>query len=414
MKILHIVHGYPPNHVGGTELYTYNLARLQAKKNDVYVFTRDHDVSKKAYHVSDEMQDNVHIRRINITKENNFKFRDKKIEEIYTKYISSIKPDIAHFQHCISLSAELINITKRHGIPSIMTLHDYWFICPRVQLLTLEGDICTGPEDGTKCYSCMTFLKKYRILKKIKPVLKLANLKYKFKYRIIYMKKILKKLDLVISPSYFVKEKFSKYVNPDKIIICPHGMNTKDFKNINLNNEINTQKITFGYIGTIMEHKGLHVLVKAFNKIKAPNVFLEIYGDTSIDPEYVKFIKKDIINENININGVFENVVNILPKLDVLVVPSVWNETYSIVTREAFLAKIPVIASNIGALPEIITPDKNGYLFTPNDPEELYKIISKIIEDPQIIKNLKEFPIIKDIEEHVKEIDQIYKKITKI
>ena len=93
-------------------------------------------------------------------------------------------------------------------------------------------------------------------------------------------------------------------------------------------------KITFGYIGSILEHKGLHVLVKAFSLLDAKNASLLIYGDTGANPLYTKLIK-EISNEDkrIKFMGTFPNdqIMKIFKDIDVLVVPSIWYENTPLV-----------------------------------------------------------------------------------
>ena len=96
-----------------------------------------------------------------------------------------------------------------------------------------------------------------------------------------------------------------------------------------------------------------------------------------------------------------------------LVVPSIWQENAPLVIQEAFLAKTPVIASRIGGIPELVQDHRNGLLFEPGNPLDLYNKIRMIIDTPDYINKLKEnIPAVKSIEEDSLELEKIYRSLT--
>lgn len=125
-----------------------------------------------------------------------------------------------------------------------------------------------------------------------------------------------------------------------------------------------------------MEHKGLHVLVKAFSLLDAKNASLLIYGDTGANPLYTKLIK-EISNEDkrIKFMGTFPNdqIMKIFKDIDVLVVPSIWYENTPLVIFSAFAAKTPVIGTDIGGITEVVKHGYNGMVF-PKTIIKSYKI----------------------------------------
>ena len=67
---------------------------------------------------------------------------------------AEFKPDVIHFQHAVRLGANLILTAKNRGIPVVVTLADYWFLCPQTQMVLPDMTLCWGPESGTKCLQC--------------------------------------------------------------------------------------------------------------------------------------------------------------------------------------------------------------------------------------------------------------------
>ena len=160
MRVLLVVHGFPPLARGGTETYSHALAtRLRDPYgDDVAVLTREHRLDAPEYRVRDERRDGLRMRWINNT------FREtRSFEETYDNpaitalaadFIDEIRPDVAHIHHLTCLSTGIVFELKQRGIPIVLTLHDYWLLCHRGQLLDLHLQRCDGPlEHG--CAACV-------------------------------------------------------------------------------------------------------------------------------------------------------------------------------------------------------------------------------------------------------------------
>ncbi|MCX5867823.1 MAG: glycosyltransferase [Proteobacteria bacterium] len=159
MKILQIIHAFPPQSIGGSEIYTRNLALALAKKGaEVLVLTRVNNPAQKEYLTSSHSDDGFQVFAIN----NTFKYctsfeltyKNQIINGIYAKLIDNWKPDLVHFEHLTCLSTTLVKETSRRKIPTVFTLHDYWLICQRGQLLKKDLSLCEGP-NRENCYACL-------------------------------------------------------------------------------------------------------------------------------------------------------------------------------------------------------------------------------------------------------------------
>ncbi len=160
MRILQIVHGYPPAAGGGTEVYVHDLAvaLASAHGDEVVVLTRDADPRRPELSVRRFMEHGVSVVAIN----NGFQ-ACANFEESYTHpalravardLIADIAPDVAHVQHLTCLSIGVLEDLASAGIPVVMTLNDYWLICHRGQLLDRSGARCDGPFDRG-CGRCL-------------------------------------------------------------------------------------------------------------------------------------------------------------------------------------------------------------------------------------------------------------------
>ena len=171
--------------------------------------------------------------------------------------------------------------------------------------------------------------------------------------------------------------------------------------------------MVFGFAGGVAKHKGVHVLVEAFNKVENENVELRIYGTYDPKSNYFKELQSMIRNDNIKFMGRYTDVREPYSEVDVLVVPSIWYETGGpLVIIEALIAKTPVIASNIGCIPEFIEDGATGLLFETGNAEDLFYKMKLVLENPDLMKKFKSnIKPVKTIQEQAKEIEAIYEDL---
>jgi glycosyltransferase involved in cell wall biosynthesis len=170
-----------------------------------------------------------------------------------------------------------------------------------------------------------------------------------------------------------------------------------------------------GYIGTIHHQKGLDVLMRAFKMLPRDGVTLRVCGDLKRYPDYAREVY-DLGGQDprINFAGPFPNeqMAAELGKIDVLVVPSTWYENTPLVIYSAFAAGIPVVASNLGGIAEVIRHGENGLLFELGDPEDLARQLKRLSEEPDLLVKLGENAgDVRTVEESVVEILDLYERL---
>ena len=253
------------------------------------------------------------------------------------------KPILAICHNLSGLSISVWDSLKERNIRIIQEIHDQYMTC--INSNAFDGKkYCEKP-----CRICKTF----RLLHLLKSA----------------------KVDSVIGVSRFVLNRFVNlgyYKNAKKFVL--HNARSFPFAEQRLWQEGNPLRI--GFIGNVSRVKGVDILVKAFIQSKI-NATLTIAGMASDKPflEELESYKKT--DSRINIVG-FMNSQEFYHQIDVVVIPSVWPDTFPTVAFEACANNIPVICSNIGGLPEIIKQDENGILFTPGCIDELADILNSI------------------------------------
>ncbi len=467
MKILHIGWGYQPFRGGGLIEYAEDLMEaLSQRGHDVhYFFAGRYDFKffpyvkkwKRNGVFMHELMDgpNVHEGSLG-TQKPLHDISEKISEKIYRKVLYEVNPDLVHIQELPCLTANIINITKEFNKPIIFSLGDYWTLCPTLELLDSENKLCLCFWDGSRCIRCnrnasksyfeyktkirikyssiriimkrfpvlYEFSKKlyhkFRYVKKQveqgrKKIFKTTTLKSnrfanEFKQRRVAFIEALNKVDLIHAKSHRVEEIFRFYgVTGRNMLTLNHTH--KGIAWIKPLKKSVRYPIVFGYLGGLNEPKGAHTLLQAFSNFDKAKARLILYGSGS--REFITR-RKLANNSNIEFRGKYKRIKlnDILKEIDVGVIPSIWEEAYGLVGNEFLAAKIPIIGSRIGGIPDYVEDGVNGFLFKAGDVEELKRKIQLFIDDPNLIEKFKRnIKPVKTMEEHVVEIEDLYRDL---
>lgn len=423
MRILQVVHDFLPEATGGTEVYTYELSRELSKKHEVMLFFGKREWQKENENLVEEGEyDNIPYTAVFTNSSEKYTtLSNQRINRQFNKIIEKFQPDIIHFQHLLGLGLDLIDVGKKYHIPMVMTTHDYFLICSFAHLINGKKNVCNNYHNPFNCINCFEIYLGYKIRKIAKCnitgiVTIVKNIIKAFLNRIISVKRyfiitnrkrriesLFEKIDLFISPSIILQKKLvERGIPKEKIIVLDSGINLDLFKNINKNS---SERVRIGFIGSLVDKKGIFVILDAFEGIN--NAVLNLFG-TAIEATVQKI---NHMNENIIFHGPFNHpeINNIFKNIDVLIVPSICMENSPLIIREAFATKTPVIASDIGGLSEMIRHGENGYLFKAGDSKGLKILINNIIDQPKIINKLtKNIKKPKSMNKNAEEMEKIY------
>lgn len=419
MRILHIVHQYPPAHTGGTELYTQAIAKRQARAgHEVVIFCPEHGIENSNGPVD---EDGVRVYRVGTAKRHRSTVFIQtlitgELAVAFKEVLSRERPDIVHIQHLMGLPATLLDELRTAGIPYILTLHDYWYGCANAQLLTnYDESVCQGPDAKFhNCGRCALARAGLSGLGIAAPLV--APL---FARRNQLLRPAFEGAATVLASTAFVRHIYGEMGFPaENIHLLPLGADVTPEDIAAAQSARYRQKpdghFRIGYVGGISRQKGVHCLIAAVNHLPEHTSLL-IYGDTTSFPNYVSQLQRLATHAGIRFMGTVSRTAlwPALGMLDVLVVPTLWYETYSLIVQEAFAAGVPVVASRIGVLPDIVQDGVNGRLFSPGDIGDLHATLLDLVERPEQVELMRgNLPPVTSMDSHVLKLEAIYRAAT--
>jgi glycosyltransferase involved in cell wall biosynthesis len=438
--------------MAGSEVYTWKLAREQSRSNEVSVFSRLGDAKRDEYAVIRDRMDNLDVWRVNNTLKQCKSFEEgytnPPVLEVFKRFLDEARPEVLHIGHLTMLSTLIVDESKRRGIPALMTLHDYWLMCPRGQLIRKDLMICPDPE-AAPCADCEELQlavtnasrKAYNLYAKatgwlrfdpqfVKKALRKIYLAFsgrggpkdpvfaeKLRRRRQDMLEMCGKIGLFVAPSNFLREQFVKFgIAPEKIEYSDYGFDVAPFAGFKRKE---SQKIRFGFVGSLIPSKGVHVMMKAFRELKPEGAVLNVFGDFAQFYEYDRYepeIRALADAPGINMRGRYDNarVAEVFAEIDALIVPSIWYENSPLVIHEAFLSGTPVIISNAGGMAELVKHEKSGLLFKLGDSGSLRKAMERIVNEKGLLERLRAgIPAVKTIQRDAEEMRERYERLTR-
>jgi glycosyltransferase involved in cell wall biosynthesis len=411
MRVLHLVHQYLPDHVGGTEHYVQTLASAhQQAGHEVAIFIRQSGSGQRLE--KGTAQGITVYQAIDGPFSPARRFRstlgDRFLNGCLAQAIDESKPDLIHIHHLMGLPTGAL-VAAGRSKPLIVTLHDYWWVCANAQLMTnYDGQVCDGPRAWLNCARCGLARSGAGALWPLAPLLAPV-----FRLRSAVLRRLAARVAAWIAPTAFVADWHAAHGLPrEKIHVVGHGI--EPLPGLALA-EAGTPEggggaAHFAYVGGLSPQKGVHILIDAFNGL--PNAArLTIAGDESAFPGYSAGLHRQARHPGIHFAGRLDRagVWRLMASADALVVPSLWYETASLVLQEAFAVGTPVIAANHGALAERVQHAIDGLLVPPGDASALRGSMERLMDDAGLLAKLRRgIQPVTTISQHLQQVDSLY------
>ena len=374
MKVLFINNFF--SSYGGTEATMYDQASILKKNgHEVFFFATDRKpYLEESYEYLKFFPAHIDYRSlkgVDIFKHLLTPFYNREAKTRLKAYLSVINPDLVHCHNIYyHLTPSILEACKEKGIPVVMSLNDARLMCPSGTLMYKNTTYC-------KKELCISGNLTHCLLNKCRE----NSFKASFiaTAENLYNKagKYYDLVDIFLCPSHAMRNLCVKSgIYPDRMVVL-NSFIKESFLKIKPQY---SDKGYFLYVGRLAREKGLHYLIKAMAKL--PGIELHIVGK---GPE----------EENLRNLAIEENALNVkflgfLPDEKVeqeyknciaTILPCDWFETFGLTIVESFAYGKPVIASKIGAIPELVENCVNGIVFPPGNVDELALAVNKLHQD---------------------------------
>lgn len=381
MRIVHLVHGYFPECEGGTESYVRSLTAAQvAAGHDVTILAGSFVPWDEVGFEEGEF-DGVRVVRLHRTDyfyDYHAKHYHPGVERVLTEWLGKHAPDVVHVHQWLRLTSNLVEICDAVGIPAVVTTHDLYTSCPRAHRVRPDGEACFRKLSVESCLDCVP-----RYPHEEDPLAAAGIEQFAAEYRA----ELWRARRILVATSATAE-----------VLVANTGVPASRFTQLALGYSRrfdglprpgawrDGEPIRLGFWGMISKRKGVHVLLEALRDVcegSAPPgrpIELHVFGRMGTDALDAE-LRGMADGLPVTFHGRYEYEQLASAGLHLAVFPAACFETFGFVLDEAVELGLPVLVSDIGALPERAGP---GAVATPppSDATALADAIRGVLEDP--------------------------------
>lgn len=443
MKVAIFVHCFFPYHFYGTETYTLNIAKnlLDLGHAVTVISAQFHGEPTKGQPISHYTFEGIDVivldknyyphRRVSDT------YYQDELKNSFHSILKAQNPDVIHVTHLINHTAALLDVALELNIPTVATLTDFFGFCFTNKLEDARGRLCAGPSySRSNCLACylkvagsghmkdpfLSWLRRHLSLGLFSQLLVLGK-----RFRVLPILELTHLVeDLQERPALLVK----RYNNTYRAAIAPTSFLAKAYRSNGLTVPIRTlgfgvdidrspkpvrplnAPLRIGYIGQLAEHKGVDLLLHAFNRLNPCAALLLIYGPLDQDPAYASRLQ-EVAGPHVRFCTTFppEKMAEVMKEIDVLVIPSRWYENSPLVLLYALATHTPVVVSRVEGLTEFLEEDVNGYSFERGSSRDLEKVLQGFLTDKSLAARLSSTTVYeRDTKLMTEEALEVYKE----
>lgn len=297
----------------------------------------------------------------------------------FRRLLLAEKPDVVHFHNFQFLTFALLREAHTLKIPICLSIYDYWLFCPKAMLLRPDNSFCQSAH-GTHCMPCLPA--QFTVVQK-------ALLSVR---RSIFNRCFTKVDRFVVLSSHSERVLTGCGINPQKIAVVPLTLPLEYASHIN-DNALNLVDDSILFVGWLNDRKGVHIAIQAMPHIlrQRPTAILYVIGSSvkfgdEYEARFKQFIQINALEKRIVFLGHKspETVQNYLQHSKVLVLPEQYENMSPLVMIEAMMMGTPVVASNLGGIPEYIEDGKTGFLASPYEPRDFARKIVLLLADKTV------------------------------
>jgi glycosyltransferase involved in cell wall biosynthesis len=455
LRLLHAIHDFLPRHQAGSEIYAATLCHaLMDRGHHVTILAADYNPARPHGEVIWRVFDGLPV----IEMVNNWQFgafaetyRAPNLLPVLDHVLAATQPDVVHVHNLLNLSFDLPRRAHAHGARVVGTLHDYTLVCPsggqrihraeRHVCHRIEAERCArcfsqspypgqmafgrtlGRPGGSIAHRVARVLRQRapRLLARLAASRRLAPIPHApaaadIEARLGAARAVAAEFDLLVGPSPSIAGEFRALgMVPKRLEVADYGFRQLPRVAPTPETSLSSGPLRVGYVGTLVWHKGVHVLIDAIRQLPRGQVEALIFGNTDTFPDYTAELRASARGLPVRFMGRFQrdHVSEVYAQFDVLVVPSLWLENSPLVIHEAFMAGVPVVGARIGGISDLVRDGENGLLYPPESSAALAATLRDLATDRPRVRALgaSRTPVT-SIEEDAAEWERRYLAVT--
>lgn len=386
MRILFVVHQFYPEFSSGTERVTLGLARMaQRAGHHVQVLACMIDRRRHAGQPCDGISGAISsvVDGIPVTMLDRARLPpgadaglevDEAVRDQVEEWLRRQRFELVHLLHPMRM-ATIVAAIQRRGLPLVVTLTDFFFACLRVNLIDVDGRTCSGPEGGVAC------ARRCQMPAWSQPALQA-------RYR--HAKAMLEYASSRVAPSRYVARRISESFDGMPVDVIAHGVDLLELAAARpLPVAKSTGLITLGFVGSLVEAKGLHVLLRAFARNPQLPLRLKVVGGFHGDALYQQQLRAMAgADARVELLGPLtpRAVAEVMHGIDLLCLPSIVPESFSLVVHECAALGVPSLVSDRGAPAEAIAANGAGQVVAAGDEAAWAAALESLVAEPERLR----------------------------
>jgi glycosyltransferase involved in cell wall biosynthesis len=394
IRLLFVNIFYPPQGFGGATVVMHNLVReLRQSYPDYELQVFSYDLERQGdYTLTEEVHEGVHVTRIALPPQarNDWNYRDERVYALFRRYLLFHRPHLVHFHSIQRLTASMTKATADLHIPYLVTLHDAWWICDHQFLVDRDGGLCEPLQDPFQAPPSIEDLGAAVLRRR-------------------YLSDCLQKAEALLAVSAFQAELYRR-AGFAQVRVDTNGLLPPSAPAC----KASGPRLRLGYAGGVSMAKGYDLLKESTARaglvhsevlmidfsLAAGQRRRETWGKTAVT------VLPAISPEQM--------IQEFFAQVDVVVIPSLAPESFGLIVREAILAGVWVLTSNRGALAEAVEEGINGFVFDPQAPAELIRLLRFLDGHPARFRERTRCAgqrKIRTVAQQVAGLDQLYREL---
>jgi len=382
MRLPQDIHDALPLHAAGSEIYTAHLSRALADAgHELAVFTCEERRELPQYTLLRRTHDGLPVYEgiyNRIYHDLSEQWDDPRMAVVFGQVLDEFRPDAVHVQGLQFVGGvSSLAAAAARGLPVIMTLHEYWWLCPRAGLMyDLDGRACerATPVDCARCVDVYPIdRQRWSDAAHHGSHAALGDRRWfarALEGRAADLAAAVAHVDRFIAPSHFLAQRFREAGVPgDKLVVADYGFPAPPPRRPARRPA--GGPLRAGYVGTLSDYKGVLVFARAVAQSGLPRsrLLAPVHGHLDWFPEIAAELRRvAATTPALELRGPFPpgRREEVFAELDLLVVPSLWWENSPLTIHEAFQRGVPVLTSARGGMAELVARG-GGETFPPGD-----------------------------------------------